>query len=174
MSGIRDRSVVRSSVIPSAKYCCSGSLLRLAKGSTTIDRRGAVGRLCGSGCYLDLRRRLTVFAHLADKAHALAGHGANDTLRGATVVDRLARRIEARRQCRVRDDPPAPNAVDQIILADDPATVAHQIDEKVEHLRFERDRLSPAAQFASLDIEHVIAKPENHPCSPGSARAGAS
>ena len=26
---------------PSAKYCCSGSLLRLAKGSTTIDKRGA-------------------------------------------------------------------------------------------------------------------------------------
>jgi hypothetical protein len=72
---------------------------------------------------------------------------------------------------RVRDDPPAPNALDQIVLADDPATVAHQIDEKVENLRFERDRLSPAAQFASLDIEHVIAKPENHPCSLGSTRA---
>jgi hypothetical protein len=44
MPKIRDRSVVRSSVIPSAKYCCSGSLLRLAKGSTTtIDRCGAAG-----------------------------------------------------------------------------------------------------------------------------------
>src|ERR1700758_5205707 len=55
MSGIRDRSVVRSSVIPSAKYCCSGSLLRLAKGSTTIDRRGAA-RVCeidAAGCTLD-------------------------------------------------------------------------------------------------------------------------
>jgi len=29
------------SVIPSAKYCWSGSLLRLANGSTTIDKRGA-------------------------------------------------------------------------------------------------------------------------------------
>src|SRR4029077_14678993 len=38
---IRDRSVVKSSVIPSAKYCWSGSLLRLAKGRTTIDSRGA-------------------------------------------------------------------------------------------------------------------------------------
>src|SRR5215469_4375174 len=38
---MRERSVVRSSVIPSAKYSCSGSLLRLAKGSTTIERRGA-------------------------------------------------------------------------------------------------------------------------------------
>src|SRR5467141_2809099 len=44
----RDRSVVRSSVIPSAKYCWSGSLLRLANGSTTIDRRGAT-RGCDIG-----------------------------------------------------------------------------------------------------------------------------
>src|SRR5258706_15994905 len=41
MCEIRERSVVRSSVTPSAKYCCSGSLLRLANGSTTIDKRGA-------------------------------------------------------------------------------------------------------------------------------------
>src|SRR6516225_8885486 len=38
----RDRSVVTSSVIPSAKYCCSRSSLRLVNGSTTIDRRGAI------------------------------------------------------------------------------------------------------------------------------------
>jgi hypothetical protein len=43
MSAIRDKSVVRSSVIPSAKYCCSGSLLRLTNGSTTIDSRDAAG-----------------------------------------------------------------------------------------------------------------------------------
>src|SRR5260370_41229124 len=36
-----ERSVVRSSVIPSAKYCCSRSSLRFVKGRTTIDRRGA-------------------------------------------------------------------------------------------------------------------------------------
>src|SRR5947208_17081290 len=34
-------SVVKSSVIPSAKYSCSASLLRLLNGSTTIDSRGA-------------------------------------------------------------------------------------------------------------------------------------
>src|SRR5215469_17159813 len=39
MPPIRDRSVVTSSVIASAKYCWSESLLRLVKGSTTIDRR---------------------------------------------------------------------------------------------------------------------------------------
>src|SRR5262249_1916316 len=48
MCEIRERSVVRSSVITSAKYCWSGSLPRLAKGSTTIDRRGAT-KGCGIG-----------------------------------------------------------------------------------------------------------------------------
>src|ERR1051325_7016983 len=38
---MRDRSVVRSSVIASTKYSCSGSFDRLANGSTTIERRGA-------------------------------------------------------------------------------------------------------------------------------------
>src|SRR6516162_6583448 len=37
---IRERSVVRPSVRPSAKYSWSGSLLRLVKGSTTIDSGG--------------------------------------------------------------------------------------------------------------------------------------
>ena len=32
---------------------------------------------------------------------------------------------------------------------------------------FECDQLSPATQFAPLGIEHVIAKPEDHPRSPG-------
>src|SRR5258706_13207247 len=51
MSAIRDRSVVRSSVIPSAKYCCSGSLLRFAKGRTTIDSRGAdFASMLAAGC----------------------------------------------------------------------------------------------------------------------------
>ena len=50
-------------------------------------------------------------------------------------------------------------------LADDPVTVAHQIDKKVEHLGFECHRLGPAAQLASLGIEHMIAKPEDHPWS---------
>src|ERR1700730_6348510 len=43
---IRDSAVVTSSVIPSAKYCWSVSLLRLPKGSTTIDMRGATS--CGA------------------------------------------------------------------------------------------------------------------------------
>src|SRR3954469_2603790 len=43
-----DRSVVRSSVRPSAKYCWSRSSLRLTNGSTTIERRGAVVGIAGA------------------------------------------------------------------------------------------------------------------------------
>src|SRR5262245_2563832 len=44
---MRDRSVVKSSVIPSAKYSCSGSRAALENGSTTIDCAGALVRLLG-------------------------------------------------------------------------------------------------------------------------------
>ncbi|HKN30884.1 MAG TPA: hypothetical protein VJY34_24630 [Roseiarcus sp.] len=37
---MRERSVVRLSVTPSAKYSCSGSPPILVKGKTTIERRG--------------------------------------------------------------------------------------------------------------------------------------
>jgi len=38
---MRERSVVKSSVMASAKYSCSGSLDKLAKGNTTIESGGA-------------------------------------------------------------------------------------------------------------------------------------
>src|SRR5262245_57927687 len=46
--GIRDRSVVTSSVSPSAKYSCSGSRAVFANGSTTIESRGGSARIIGS------------------------------------------------------------------------------------------------------------------------------
>jgi hypothetical protein len=97
-------------------------------------------------------------------------------IRCAAPLSLTALRAALRREVKVDSETirPPQNAVDQIILADDPATVPHEIDEKVEHLGFERDEFGPAAQFASLGIEHVIAKPENHPCPPGPARASAS
>ena len=45
---MRERSVVRLSVIPSTKYSCSGSPPMLAKGNTTRERRGG-SRRSGAG-----------------------------------------------------------------------------------------------------------------------------
>src|SRR5215469_16156431 len=69
MSAIRDRSVVRSSVIPSAKYCWSGSLLRLANGSTTIDKRGAA-----RGWAMDV---VAAAAMIAEGVEVILGAGQN-------------------------------------------------------------------------------------------------
>ena len=46
-----ERAVVRSSVMPSAKYSCPGSPVMLAKGSTTIMGRPA-GAACGEGALI--------------------------------------------------------------------------------------------------------------------------
>src|SRR5690349_11742132 len=107
MSGIRERSVVRSPVIPSTKYCCSGSLLKLAKGSTTTDRGAAGvasalgaaggslcgGRLAGSGSAPIVLRSVEV---AADACAALGGRGSsgkfqNPKLFGA--VERLPSKV---------------------------------------------------------------------------------
>jgi hypothetical protein len=60
---IRDRAVMISSTMPSAKYSCSGSPLILAKGSTAIEglsgraRGGAVSSGAISGVVSTLARR---------------------------------------------------------------------------------------------------------------------
>jgi hypothetical protein len=46
--GMRDRSVVKSSVGPSARYSCSRSRVVFANGNTTMDSRGGVGCIIGS------------------------------------------------------------------------------------------------------------------------------
>src|ERR1700731_3790857 len=48
---IRERSVVRSSVIESAKYSLSGSFDRFVNGRTTIDKRGAGGLATVGGVF---------------------------------------------------------------------------------------------------------------------------
>src|SRR6516225_71770 len=88
---IRDRSVVTSSVIPSAKYCWSGSLLRLANGRTTIDRRGAA-----RGCAM-----VVVVATAGvgeDFAVGQTHHAPPAAIRtAATAAAAIARRLAGRR-----------------------------------------------------------------------------
>src|SRR5712691_9311022 len=56
-----DRSVMRSSVIPSLKYSCSGSPLMLVKGNTAIEGLLGKGRpgLCAGGIDAELRGGLS-------------------------------------------------------------------------------------------------------------------
>jgi len=50
----------------------------------------------------------------------------------------------------------------QVVLADHAIAVLHQIDQQIEDLGFEGERLATAPQFAPLAVEHVIAGREEH------------
>ena len=63
---------------------------------------------------------------------------------------------------RIRDDTAAPDRGDQIVLADDAVAVLHQINQQVEHLRLDGDGIGAAAQFAAVDVKHMISKVKLH------------
>ncbi len=104
---------------------------------------------------------------VADKADALAGKRPHQTLRRTVVAERAAHRVDPRRQRRFGDDAPAPHLLQQIVLADDPVAVPHEIAKQIEGFGFEIYNLAAAAQFAAFDIEPITAKRQQHDRSPG-------
>src|SRR5260370_11298466 len=81
MPASRDRSVVRSSLSPSAKYCWLGSLLRLVKGSTTIDSRGAT-----RGWGIDVAVAATVAGGDREGLYAVHSHQATTAMTSAAAA----------------------------------------------------------------------------------------
>ena len=122
----RDSSVMMSSVMPSEKYCCSGSPLMLVKGSTAID--GLSGR---DGAGRDGCGRYTVsnpeHAHrIGDVLELDVAHVLEDMARlAAHFVAHLGRDADAawfRQRLQPRGDVDAV-AVDVRALADDVAKI---------------------------------------------------
>jgi hypothetical protein len=50
----------------------------------------------------------------------------------------------------------------QLVLADDPLRLLHEINQQVEDLRLDHDRLAAAPQLAARDIEDYILEPQPH------------
>jgi len=78
-------------------------------------------------------------AHFPDEAHAFTRDRANQLLFPAAVADRPSRRVDAACQRRVRYDPSAPDGRNEIVLADDPIAILHQVDQQIEDLRLNLD-----------------------------------
>jgi hypothetical protein len=49
-----------------------------------------------------------------------------------------------------------------VILGDDALAVAHQMNQHIEHLRPDRDRLGSAAELPPIRIEHVLSEHNLH------------
>src|SRR5437867_9535907 len=62
----RDSAVMMSSTIPSAKYSCSGSELRLVKGRTAIEGLSGKGR-AGFGCCAGVSLTVTLAGPFASR-----------------------------------------------------------------------------------------------------------
>src|SRR5665213_2748067 len=110
----RERPVMISATIPSAKYSCSWPPLRSLNGSTAID-------------------------------------------------DRRARGVDSAVQGRFRDDPAAPQRVQQVVLGDDAVAVADQKHQQVKYLWLQRDSLAVSPQFAARHVQHMVGKAKLHP-----------
>src|SRR6516164_10199769 len=91
----------------------------------------------------------------------------------AGVADRLAHRGYPAGQSRFRNDPAAPHRFKQLIFADDTIAVLHEMDQQVEDLRLKRDRLAAAAQFATVEIEQMIAEAKLQTRAPAADRGRA-
>ena len=97
---------------------------------------------------------------VADEAEAALVQRADQRLLVAVVADRAPRRADARIQRRVGDQPSLPHRVEQLVLADDPVAMPHQIGEHVEHLRLDRHGRAGVPQLLPHQIDLVRAEAE--------------
>jgi hypothetical protein len=98
--------------------------------------------------------------HLADETDTLADDRADQPLLLTGVADDSPGGADTARNGRVRNDPPAPDRSQQIVLADHPVSVSDEEFQEVENLRFHRQQRGPSAQLAPLRVESVILKPK--------------
>jgi hypothetical protein len=70
--------------------------------------------------------------------------------------------VDATTQSRFRNDPAAPDRGEQIILAHHPITVANQKDQKIEHLRLDRNQCRIAAKLSPSGVENIVFKSIQH------------
>ena len=138
----------------------------LVKGSTAMAGRSGSGNaarvLVAASLTLPSSPAGASARDVADEAEALARNGADQLLLFATVADRLARGVDPAGQGRVRHDAAAPDRSDEIVLADDVVAAFDQIDQQVEHLRLDGNRLGAAAQLPPVGVKPMIRKEKLH------------
>jgi len=93
---------------------------------------------------------------------AFAGDCSDEALFLAAVADRLADRIDMTGRSRFRDKASAPHCVQQVVFSDDALAILHQIDQQVEDLGPDRNRLGSPGQLPSVGVEHVASEYELH------------
>src|ERR1700681_4426891 len=139
----RDSPVMSSSTMPSAKYSCSGSELRLVKGSTAIEGLSGSVRVGFSGSTV-----LSATAGPVPPCASRTGPTKRKPLRGSVLI----------RRCSLPESPIALRAAFRRVVnaASDTIPVADQVVEQVEYLWRDGDDVRPAMQLAPVSVECVL------------------
>ena len=117
---------------------------------------GRARKALGASSTLGGRGAALLFANRAHETKPFPRQRLDQTLLLAAVAYCTSGHIQAGRQCRVRDDAPVPNGRDDIILADDACPVSDEVVEKIKYLRCNGNHVRPAAQLATVGVEHAV------------------
>jgi hypothetical protein len=139
-------AVGRRPVVAARAWARTGGGAAPDRGAGGVDHLGDVGDVGDVG----------------DEPVAAAVDRLDDPLVSSGVADRPADGLDAARQRRLRDEPIAPDLVQQLGLGHDPVPVAHQVREDVEHLGLDGDDLSPSPQLQAPDAQLAVTEPHRH------------
>jgi hypothetical protein len=142
---------------------------RAIAGSGEGDTR-AVGRArdsdtLGGGRGRRRRGGRRLAAHHLDRRQepvAAARHRFQHRLNLAAVAQGAAQGGDARGDRRLRDDAPAPDLIDDPVVADQFARVANEQRRQLEHLRLHRHALAAPAEHMRQQIQFAIGKAIQH------------
>ena len=96
--------------------------------------------------------------NIADKAEATLVQRSNEGLVVSVVAKRAPGAIDAAGERGLGDDPAVPDRLDQLILADNPVVVAHQMNDEIEYLGLDMHRCPKPAQLLLAEVDLEIGK----------------
>jgi hypothetical protein len=114
--------------------------------------RGFRRRSCGEQSFAPL------FVKVPHEADAPLRHRTDEGLLLTAVAERAARGIDAVVQRRLGYDPPAPDVLEQVLFAHHAVAVPDEMQDEVEHLRFDVHGCATAGQFAPVGVDGVVAE----------------
>ena len=124
--------------------------------------RDAAGNVCPRGTSSGTSRAASASVvrrvdglNIADEAEAPLVQRPNQGLVVSVVAKRAPGAIDAAGERGLGDDPAIPDRLDQLILADNPVVVAHQMNDEIEYLGLNMNRFPKPAQLllAEVDLE---------------------
>ena len=100
--------------------------------------------------------------HRTDEAQSFPRHRPDQILATAAISDRPPSRVDAASERRLGYKASAPDIVDQVVLADHPIAIHHEVHQEIENLGLNGDVPPAAAKFASICVNQMIGKQKLH------------